>query len=76
MSPGEHTIYNLGNNNPISLNQLISYMEVALNKKAIINYADVPCGEVPITYANIDKAKRELGFNPKIDIEKGLRMLL
>jgi UDP-glucuronate 4-epimerase len=76
VSPGEHTIYNLGNNNPISLNQLISHMEVVLNKTAIVQYTDVPRGEVPITYANIDKAKRELGFSPKIDIEKGLRMLL
>ena len=76
MDAGEHKIYNLGNNNPISLNQLVSHIEVVLGKTAIINYVDVPCGEVSITYANIDKAKRELGFRPKIDIEKGLRMLL
>jgi UDP-glucuronate 4-epimerase len=76
VSPGEHKIYNLGNNNPISLNQLISHIEVVLGKTAIVQYVNVPIGEVPITYANIDKAKRELGFSPKIDIEKGLRMLL
>lgn len=76
VSQGEHKIYNLGNNNPISLNQLISHIEAALNKQAIVHYVNVPRGEVPITYANIDKAKRELGFSPKIDIEKGLRMLL
>jgi UDP-glucuronate 4-epimerase len=76
VSPGEHKLYNLGNNNPISLNQLISHIEVVLNKTAIVQYITVPRGEVPITYANIDKAKRELGFSPKIDIEKGLRMLL
>ena len=76
VSPGEHKLYNLGNNNPISLNQLISHIEVVLGKTAIVEYTNVPTGEVPITYANIDKAKRELGFSPKINIEKGLRMLL
>jgi UDP-glucuronate 4-epimerase len=75
MRKGKHKIYNLGNNKPVSLNQLISHIEVITGKKAIINYADVPRGEVPITYANIEKATRELGFSPKIEIEQGLRMI-
>ena len=75
MSKGKHKIYNLGNNKPVSLNQLISHIEVITGKKAIINYADVPKGEVPITYANIDKATRELGFSPRVEIEQGLRMI-
>ena len=73
--PTVHKIYNLGNNRPISLNVLISFTEKVVGKQAKINYVDVPPGEVPITYANIDKATRELGFKPKIDIEQGLKLL-
>lgn len=75
MSEGKHTIYNLGNNKPVSLNQLISHIETITCKKAIINYVDVPSGEVPVTYANIDKAKKDLGFNPRTEIEQGLRLI-
>jgi UDP-glucuronate 4-epimerase len=75
MTEKTHTIYNLGNNKPVSLNELISHIEVITGKKAILNYLDVPIGEVPVTYANIDKAKRELGFNPKVEIEEGLRLV-
>ena len=65
----------MGNNKPVSLVQLISHIEVITGKKAIINYVDTPIGEVPVTYANIDKATRELGFNPKVEIEQGLRFI-
>jgi UDP-glucuronate 4-epimerase len=75
LNKGIHKIYNLGNNKPVSLNQLISHIEVITGKKAILNYVDTPIGEVPVTYANIDKAKRELGFSPKVEIEQGLRLI-
>ena len=75
MNKGTHKIYNLGNNKPVSLNQLISHIEVITCKKAIINYVGIPRGEVPITYANIDKAAKELGFNPRVEIEQGLRLI-
>ena len=73
ITEGTHKIYNLGNNKPVSLNQLISHIEVITGKKAIINYVDIPRGEVPITYANIDKATKELGFSPRTEIEQGFR---
>ena len=73
--PTVHKIYNLGNNRPISLNLLIELIEKTVGVKAKINYVDVPPGEVPVTYANIDKATRELGFKPKIGIEQGLQLL-
>jgi UDP-glucuronate 4-epimerase len=73
--PTVHKIYNLGNNRPISLNMLIALIEKTVGANAKINYVDVPPGEVPVTYANIDKATRELGFEPKIGIEQGLQLL-
>jgi UDP-glucuronate 4-epimerase len=74
-APTVHKIYNLGNNRPISLNELIAHIELTVGMKAKINYVAVPPGEVPITYANINKATMELGFNPKIGIEHGVQLL-
>lgn len=76
MEIGEHKIFNLGNNKPIKLNDLINICENLLGEKAIIIQKDVPIGDVPITYANIDKAKKELQYNPVISIEEGIRKMI
>jgi len=76
MENGEHKIFNLGNNKPIKLNDLISICENLLGEKAIIIQKDVPIGDVPITYANIDKAKKELQYNPVISIEEGIQKMI
>lgn len=65
-------IYNLGNNNPIILNDFIKTCEKVCGKKAKIKYIENQKGDVPITFANIDKAKQNLGYNPKVNLEKGL----
>jgi UDP-glucuronate 4-epimerase len=65
-------IYNLGNENPISLNEFIETCEKVTGKKAIINYMNNQDGDVPITYANISKAKEELEYSPKVKILEGL----
>jgi UDP-glucuronate 4-epimerase len=72
LKKGEHKIYNLGNNSPVKLNKIISICENVTGKKATIVKMDVPIGDVPITYANIDKAKIELGYNPTTNIENGI----
>ena len=76
MNCGEHKIFNLGNNTPIKLSELISICEEIVGKKAHIVEKDVPLGDVPITYANINKAKYELEYNPKISLKKGIRNML
>ena len=65
-------IYNLGNGNPVSLNEFIETCEKVTGKKAIINYMENQLGDVSITYADISKAKEELGYNPKVKILEGL----
>ena len=76
MENGEHKIFNLGNNKPIKLNDLINICEKLLGEKAFIIQKDVPIGDVPITYANIDKAKKELQYNPVISIEEGIQKMI
>jgi UDP-glucuronate 4-epimerase len=72
LNKGEHKIYNLGNNSPVKLSKLISICENVTGKKAMIIQKDVPIGDVPITYSNIDKARNELGYNPTTNVETGI----
>lgn len=76
MKEGEHKIFNLGNNKPIKLNELISICEKIVGKKVNIIQKDIPIGDVPITYANIDKAIEELNYNPTTNIEQGISNMI
>jgi UDP-glucuronate 4-epimerase len=66
-------IFNLGNHSPVSVLELISTLESHLGKKATISFQPMPPGDVPITYADITKSQRILGFEPKIPLSKGLK---
>ena len=66
-------VYNLGNSTPHSLNEFIECCEKVTWKKAIVNEMKEQLGDVPKTYANIDKAKKDLDYNPKIKLEEGLK---
>lgn len=64
--------YNLGNNTPVTTLELVKEMENVSGLKANIKFAPTPIGDVPITYANIDKAKKHLDYHPKTDLATGL----
>jgi UDP-glucuronate 4-epimerase len=72
LEKGEHRIYNLGNNNPITLHELIQSCETVVGKKANIVHKPIPVGEVPITYADITKANTDIQFSPKMKFMEGL----
>jgi len=65
-------IYNLGTGTPIILNQMIAALEKSLGKKIKKNYLPSPEGDVEKTHADITKAKKELGYFPKFNLEKGI----
>jgi UDP-glucuronate 4-epimerase len=65
-------IFNLGNSHPLRLTELIVQLEAATGKKALQQRLPDQPGDVPITWANIDKAKRLLGYLPKTSMEQGL----
>jgi UDP-glucuronate 4-epimerase len=65
-------IFNLGENETIQLNALIAAIENALGKKAKINRLPEQAGDVPLTCADISKAKRLLGYNPTTRFSDGL----
>jgi len=67
-----YRILNLGNNNPIPLNEFIKAIEEATEKDAIIEYLPMQPGDVEKTYANIDKMKHLYNFKPATSIKKGI----
>lgn len=68
-----YEIFNLGESQVVTLSRMIELLEGALGKKAIIDLQPLQPGDVPITYANIDKARARLGYDPQVKIEAGIQ---
>jgi UDP-glucuronate 4-epimerase len=68
-----HEIFNLGNNAPLSVLDLISTLEFHLGKKAKISLQPTPPGDIAITFADIAKSQKALGFEPKTSLHNGLK---
>ena len=58
------------------LDRLIELLEDALGKKAVIDHQPSQPGDVPITNADISKAKARLGYNPQVKIEQGIPLFV
>ncbi len=65
-------IFNLGESQTTTLAELIGAIEDALGKKAAINRLPEQPGDVPITYADISKARERLGYRPTTKIAEGI----
>jgi len=65
-------IFNLGESETIQLKDLIEKIEKALGKKAKINQLPEQPGDVPLTCADISKARKLLGYNPTTQLSEGL----
>jgi UDP-glucuronate 4-epimerase len=65
-------IFNLGENETIQLRDLIAGIENALGEKARINRLPQQPGDMPMTYADISKARKLLGYNPSTRLSDGL----
>lgn len=69
-NPNNYEIFNLGNSNPVTLAELISTVESIVGKKANIVKMPPRKGEMFVTYANIEKARKELGYNPTTSLKQ------
>ena len=67
-----YDIFNLGESQTIQLKDLISAIENTLGKKAKINQLPEQSGDMPLTYADISKARKLLGYNPTTKLSEGL----
>jgi UDP-glucuronate 4-epimerase len=68
-----YKIYNIGNNNPVQLNNFIEVIEKALGKTAKKEFMDLQPGDVPATYAEVDDLVNDVGFKPATPLEEGIR---
>ncbi|HAM73247.1 MAG TPA: epimerase [Verrucomicrobiales bacterium] len=67
-----YQIFNLGESQTVTLSRLIELIEASLGKRAIIDRQPSQPGDVPITFANISKARALLGYDPATKIEQGI----
>ena len=68
----ECEVFNLGNNKSEKLMSVVSIIENKLEKKAQVNFKPMQLGDVKKTFADIDKSKTMLDFNPSTNIELGI----
>jgi len=67
-----YRIYNIGNNQPVSLTDFIAEIEKALGKKAKKELLPMQPGDVPATFANIDDLVQDTGFKPETTLKEGI----
>ena len=67
-----HEVINLGESETTELSRLIEILEDALGRKAVIDRLPLQPGDVPVTYADISKARRLLSYHPHTKIEQGI----
>jgi UDP-glucuronate 4-epimerase len=70
--PLGYEVINIGRGEPVRLGDFIEIIEELAGQPARIRHAPAPASEPPITYANIDKAQRLLGYQPHTSIREGL----
>jgi len=65
-------VYNIGESRTVGLNELVALLEKSLGKSARIKKLPDQPGDVKRTYADISKAKANLGYAPSTPIEEGI----
>jgi len=70
----DYEIFNLGSGRPVEIIYVVRLLEKYLGRKANITFKEKPKEDMPITYADISKARRLLGYEPKTPLEEGMRI--
>jgi len=71
-SGSNYEIFNLGESQTVELRELIALIERSLDKSAVIDRQPMQPGDVPVTYADISRAREKLGYNPTTKIADGI----
>ncbi len=75
-NPFKYEIFNLGNSEPVELMKLIKVIEQELGINANKKFLPLQPGDVPETYADIEKTKKMLGYEPKTPITSGVKKFI
>ncbi len=71
--PSGFEIVNLGGAHPVTLSQLVTAIEKAVGKPAILDRQQNQPGDVPVTFASVEKAAKLLHFRARVPLEEGLK---
>ncbi|MDB2692640.1 NAD-dependent epimerase [Luminiphilus sp.] len=71
-----YKLYNIGNNNPVTLECFIDVIEANCDRKAVKNYLPMQPGDVPVTFADVDELIDHVGFKPDTSISAGLSIFV
>jgi UDP-glucuronate 4-epimerase len=74
--PMGYEIINLGCGEPVVLLRMVELLEQALGKKARLQFLPMPKTDPPLTHADITKAQKLLGYQPKVRIDEGIPMFV
>ena len=70
--PRGFRVYNLGESRTTTLSRLVELIEEALGKRAVIDRRPMQPGDVRETYADVSRAREELGYVPSVTVEEGI----
>lgn len=68
--------YNIATGNRISLNQLIEKINAQLGVSIVPEYGPARAGDIKDSFADISKARKVLGYEPKVSFDEGLKMTI
>jgi UDP-glucuronate 4-epimerase len=74
--PQDFEIFNLGESRTVGLSEMVSILEDVIGREADIAFEPDQPGDVPVTYADVTKAVRILGYEPSVPIEEGIRLFV
>jgi len=72
-SSAPYRIYNIGNNRPVEVTEVVRLLETELGRPAVRELTPMQPGDVPATYADVSALEAAVGFQPKTPIEEGVR---
>jgi len=72
----KHEVFNIGNHRSEDLMYMIELIEKYIGKKAIIDFKPMQPGDVPESFADIEKSNRMLGYIPSVNIDVGIEELV
>jgi UDP-glucuronate 4-epimerase len=75
-APVGFRVYNLGSGAPVTLGGLVSALGRAAGREPVIERAPVPLGDVDATFADITRAREELGWSPKVSLDDGIASVI
>lgn len=71
-SKAPYRVYNIGNHDPVELNDFIAEIEKNLGKAAVKNYLPLQPGDVPESFADVEDLEKDVGFRPATPISTGI----